>query len=770
MVSKWKYSLFLALAYIVTGFIGLKLPMFGTSITLIWLPTGISVGILFRYGYACWPGVAVGAFLTNLAIGSPFAVALGIACGNTLGPIAATYLLHRLGFERTFERQREIVLLAIAAVIGMTITASSGVLTLSLTGLIQQHYGQAWLTWWAGDTMGIIAAAPLILVLNRKELRFLSAHRLEFLSWLSAILFLCYVVFLVSGSESKRANSIAFLPLPMMVWAAMRFGATGTSIGVILLSFGAAVGIAHARGPFSSESMPESVIMLWLYMSICAIIGWLVQILNATQIETAKLLQQDVAQRKAVEQSLRESELRFRTLTNHAPVGIFTTDEQGQCTFVNSRWTAIAGLSFEEAKGPGWSQALHPNDRERVYRDWQSAVDTGNEFICDYRFARSDNRISWVHGTATALRDDIGTIQGYVGIITDLSELLHAREVLRLAEEQQRLALDAAALGTWKLEFKSEWIQLDEQSRKIFGLKHPLISRADSVKQIHSEDRERVKAEFAAAYDPDGPRSITSEYRIVWDNGEVRWVSVRAKSYFVEDFADSTPSHLIGAIRDISESKGSEERVRASLREKEAMLKEIHHRVKNNLQIVTSLLSLQAIGNLNPESVSLLQESRNRVRSMALVHETLYGSDDFGRIELASYLDQLCSHLLRSYGIDSSRIHLNLRANKVSLTLERAIPFGLIVNELVSNSLKYAFPDGQSGNILVHVHRTDDHFYMLTVGDDGIGLPDAFDIKLLKSLGLQLVSDLSAQLTGSLTWTNNAGAHFQLKFPIEAPM
>ena len=103
MGSKWKHSLLLALAYIVTGYIGLKLPMFGTSITLIWLPTGISVGMLFRYGYGCWPGVAVGALLTNLSIGSPVGVALGIACGNTLGPVLATYLLHRLRFERNLE-------------------------------------------------------------------------------------------------------------------------------------------------------------------------------------------------------------------------------------------------------------------------------------------------------------------------------------------------------------------------------------------------------------------------------------------------------------------------------------------------------------------------------------------------------------------------------------------------------------------------------------------------------------------------------------------
>ena len=878
LAPNWLLSIYLAFAYVVTGYLGLMLSMFETNITLIWLPTGISVGMLFRYGYGCWPGVALGAFLTNLANGSPIAISLGITCGNTLGPIFATYLLHRLQFEKTFARQHDILILSVSAMIGMIVTATLGVCTLSLAGVIQAEHAKAWFIWWAGDTMGIIAAAPILLVMSRMEMSRLLQRRSEFAIWFVVVLLVSILVFVVNGRDDHKALPITYLPLPLMVWAAMRLGASGTSTGIILLSVIAAYGISRGSGPFfTGTSTLESVLLLSSYMTTCAVLGWLVRFLNDSQRqsvalqnhleramndaslgvlltdenqrityanagferltgytssailgkncsflqgprtdpatikaiktalrgngdfsgeilnynkdgttfwnellispvhdETGKLkgflgVQQDVTNRKLAEASLKKSELRFRTLTNHTPVGIFTTDQHGHCTFVNPRWASITGLSVDAAKGIGWTKALHSEDRDRVFREMQESVESGNEFVCDHRFERPDGSVAWVQGTATALRDELGNGTGYVGTITDLTELFRAREVLRIAEERQRLALDAAMLGTWKIELDSEYIQLDEQSRKIFGLNEATISRDDGAEQIHPEDRERVLAQFTAAYQLNGPRSIASEYRILWGNGEVRWVSIRAKTYFIQDSSNATPSHVIGAVRDITESRNAESRIRASLREKEAMLKEIHHRVKNNLQIVTSLLNLQAVGNLSPDNINLLQETRNRVRSMALVHEDLYGSADFGHINLTRYMAQLCRHLLRSYGVDPSRIHLNLQIADVSLSLERAIPFGLIVNELLSNSLKYAFPDGRSGSVSIRVDLTTDRNFSLTISDDGIGLPRGFHLQQLKSLGLQLVSDLSVQLSGSLSFSSKSGTEFKMAFPVDNP-
>jgi len=291
MAFQWKLSLFLAIAYLVTGYVGLMLPMFGNSITLIWMPTGISVGMLFRYGYGCWPGIAAGAFLTNLAVGSPAWVAIGIALGNTLGPLLVTDMLKRLSFDREFQKQRDILVLALSGVLGMVVPATLGVLVLSLAGYIQNEYKLAWLTWWWGDTMGVVIAAPIVLVLSHKELRFLSQRLLEFGAWLLAVLLLCLLVFVVNGRSDNPALALAFLTLPLMVWAGLRLGATGTSVGVILLAVSAALGIANGTGPFKEVSPAESVMLLGLFILTCVVIGWLVRILNVAHYQVASLYQ-----------------------------------------------------------------------------------------------------------------------------------------------------------------------------------------------------------------------------------------------------------------------------------------------------------------------------------------------------------------------------------------------------------------------------------------------------------------------------------------------
>jgi integral membrane sensor domain MASE1 len=323
IASHWKLSLCLAVAYIATGYIGLTVPMFGTSITLIWLPTGISVGMLFRYGYACWPGVAVGALLTNLSIGSPVGVALGIACGNTLGPVLATYLLHRLRFERNLERQNDFLLLAVVAAVSMSINASLGIGTLSLAGLIQSDYLQAWFMWWAGDAMGIIAAAPIVFVLNRKELRFLNQRRIEFAWWMVVTLFLVFVIFILNGRNANKEFAVAFLVLPSMVWAAMRFGATGTSLGVILLSFSAAIGIANGSGPFKGKTPTEIAMLFSLFMMTCALVGWLVRYLNDAQRQTLVL------------QQLMERAM------NDASLGLLLTNVERNITYANDGFSRM---------------------------------------------------------------------------------------------------------------------------------------------------------------------------------------------------------------------------------------------------------------------------------------------------------------------------------------------------------------------------------------------------------------------------------------------
>ena len=207
-----------------------------------------------------------------------------------------------------------------------------------------------------------------------------------------------------------------------------------------------------------------------------------------------------------------------------------------------------------------------------------------------------------------------------------------------------------------------------------------------------------------------------------------------------------------------------EDRLKLALHEKEVLLKEIHHRVKNNLQIIISLLFLQAKKNDDPASTSALTDSQTRVKSMALVHEKLYQSENLGSIDFAGYLSNLVSNLMVTYGADKRRIRVTVSADDLPLTINTAIPLGLIMNELVSNTLKYAFPDNRDGELSIVGHAEGDTM-QITVRDNGVGLPESLDWRYTESLGLHLVQMLTRQLKGSIDMSREGGTVFRLTIP-----
>ncbi len=223
-----------------------------------------------------------------------------------------------------------------------------------------------------------------------------------------------------------------------------------------------------------------------------------------------------------------------------------------------------------------------------------------------------------------------------------------------------------------------------------------------------------------------------------------------------------TQLELRRAVLDITQGNAARDRLQASLDEKEVLLKEVHHRVKNNLQLISSLLSLQASRIADPATASLFADSRNRVRSMAMVHENLYRAGNFAEIAMQGHIESLCAQLDRAYGL--SRIGIVADSDDAALDLDRAIPCGLIVNELVSNALKHAFPAGRSGQITISFRRQRDGTCNLAVADNGIGLPGHVDVGDTTSLGLQLVRDLVEQLDGVLFVERSEGTRFVLTF------
>lgn len=220
---------------------------------------------------------------------------------------------------------------------------------------------------------------------------------------------------------------------------------------------------------------------------------------------------------------------------------------------------------------------------------------------------------------------------------------------------------------------------------------------------------------------------------------------------------------VMGVVRDVTERKHFETQ---ALHAREMHLKEVHHRVKNNLQVISSLLYLQSAHTTDTKVLELLTESRNRVNSIALIHEKLYRSDGLVRLDFGAYVSDLVANLFGAYGVSSENIRAQTRIDNVLLEVDTAMPLGLIINELISNAFKHGFPAGRCGNVWVELDALAPRQYRLLVGDDGVGLPPEFDWRTSASLGLRLVNDLTRQLDGTVetSASADAGTVFRIQF------
>lgn len=220
---------------------------------------------------------------------------------------------------------------------------------------------------------------------------------------------------------------------------------------------------------------------------------------------------------------------------------------------------------------------------------------------------------------------------------------------------------------------------------------------------------------------------------------------------------------LLAVSRDITKRVEMEEEIQKSLQEKEMLLKEIHHRVKNNLMIISSLLNLQSRYMKDKQVLDVFKDSQNRARSMAIIHDRLYHSSHLKRIDIGDYIQTLAGDLFRTYATDPTRIKLNFDIEEVMVDINTMIPLGLIVNELLSNSLKHAFPEEREGHIDIGFH-SQDHSYQLTVSDSGVGFPDDINYQDTKSLGLRLVNILTDQIDGTIKLKREHGTKFIIEF------
>jgi len=294
-----------ALVYYAIGKLGLALPYLDNHITLIWLPSGIAVAALVRWGYICWPGIFIGALAINYSIDAHPLLDSSIALGNTLAPLLVARFLNRMQFHFILDRAHDILLLVVVAAIGMLVSAGGGVASLVLFGMLPlQDASTAFFSWWAGDFIGVLLVAPLLLNISGDALKRLWAQKIEFLVWLSIMLTAGWGVFFLNNDAKGDSLPLVFLLLPLVVWSATRFGIMGSSLGVLLPTVIASAATSLGLGPFHSAEVRQNLVFLWLYLATLVLINLLVAALQAGRNRAEEALRRDSDFGKELIQSL----------------------------------------------------------------------------------------------------------------------------------------------------------------------------------------------------------------------------------------------------------------------------------------------------------------------------------------------------------------------------------------------------------------------------------------------------------------------------------
>jgi PAS domain S-box-containing protein len=475
----------------------------------------------------------------------------------------------------------------------------------------------------------------------------------------------------------------------------------------------------------------------------------------------------DITDRKLAEKALRESEERLRTIVEASLDAIIAVDAEGRLVLFNGAAQELFQYSEQEVLNQPVAVLLREEigkiHQERLVRFLKKGVGQCGHIgrRMEKLFRRKDG--SRFEAEVSMSGGRLDGLRLVVLVIHDITERKQTEEALRRAEENFRRSLDDSPLGVRIVTIEGETIYANRAILDIYGYESidelretPVIKRYTPESfaefQIRREKRKR------GDNDP-------SEYeiRIIGKDGEIRHLQVFRKKILWDG-----KRQFQVIYHDITRRKRAEEALHASLREKEILLSEIHHRVKNNMQVVSGLLDLQMRSSNNPELIAMFHESQRRIRSMALIHEKIYGSKDFARIDMAGYASTLSQELFQSHKISPGEIDLIIQTdNEVYVDIGKAIPCGLILNELISNALKHAFPGNGQGEINIIIRKTKNKEIKIVVRDNGSGLPADVDIHKPQTVGLHLVNGLvKNQIDGQIEFSQGNGTEFRIIFPL----
>lgn len=462
----------------------------------------------------------------------------------------------------------------------------------------------------------------------------------------------------------------------------------------------------------------------------------------------------DITQRKLVEEALRDSEERYRKLVEISPDAILVHDK-GRLLYANPASLALMrATSAEMLYAKPLLEFVHPDSREIVRRRFATMTDEGaNVPVIEERFIRLDGTSLDVEVTGAPFM--YGGKQVFLVVVRDISERKRAEAIIRRRGLLREMMFQKNAAVMLLVDPATATIvDANPAAAEFYGVPLERLTSM-SVFAINAHPEEYVRGLFAQAKQDQQDTFFVKHRRA---DGSIRDVEIHSSPMTING-----NTVLFSIIHDITDRLEAQRRLQSSLKEKEVLLKEVHHRVKNNLNVVAGLLSLQSRFVKSSEDAILFDETKARILAMGKVHQNLYRSEDLSAIDLSEYLKELVESVSSTFGTPGVTTKLDL--SPVSVGIDQAIPCGLIVNELLTNCHKYAFRGRGSGNVTVSCHPAGDAALTLAVRDDGVGLPEGVDFTGLRTLGLSLVSMLAEQIDGTLSIDREGGTTFRLVLP-----
>jgi PAS domain S-box-containing protein len=475
-------------------------------------------------------------------------------------------------------------------------------------------------------------------------------------------------------------------------------------------------------------------------------------------------ISRDITKIKEVEHELKASEGKYRDLLENISEYIISIDVEGNFLFVNTSFKKAMGYSDQDFRTKKISEMLSEDMVDISQSTIQKIIEgklpnpittsfitkSGKKIILE-----GNTTVKYKHYKAESIR----------GFFRDVTENLEVEKFVKSQSAKMKSIFDSATnVLMWTLNESHQITSMNEKFKETIRKYCEIDIKIGSV--FYQElgpniqkgyYQELMFNKFVRAY---SGHSEQFEVCMVDTYNEPVWFEVFINPIVLDDADEITEVSCMAYL--INDKKEAAEKIEQALIEKDVLLKEVHHRVKNNLQVISSILNLQSSLVEDEKTLAILRESQSRIRTMSFIHESLYRTKDFSEIDFTEYLTNLSKNLVSSYSV-SSKVKLTLELDNVHLSLDQAIPCGLIVNEIVTNSLKYAFKDIKNAEIFVKIHENEETIQLI-IGDNGIGLPDDYLAHASQTLGVQLIEALTDQIDGEMKIENKAGTKYLLTF------